>query len=44
VKTVNNSNVDIPKTPEEIEACKQKVVESVASSRSYSMKDMFISS
>ena len=32
------------KTPEEIEACKQKVIESVSASRSYDIKEMFISS
>lgn len=35
---------DTERTPEEIEECKQNVRESVSASRSFNLKDMFISS
>ena len=35
-------DVNVAKTAEEIEECKIKVAESVSTSRSYGMKDMFI--
>lgn len=38
------TNVTQERTPEEIEECKQKVKESVSASRSFNLKDMFISS
>ena len=42
LKTVET--VQLEKTDEEIEECKEKVRVSVSASRSYNMKDMFISS
>lgn len=44
VRYVDGESVKQERTPEEVEACKQNVEESVSSSRSYNLKDMFISS
>jgi len=43
-KWINWSEKRIEKTPEEITECKEKVAESVSASRSYRLKDMFITS
>ncbi len=43
-KWIVENTSDVKRTPEEIEACKQQVKESVSASRSYDLKEMFISS